>query len=163
MLHSLQIEMNPTPVKAVQEGLERIFKGLLSLKSGPRRILNVTPDAAHAGKRVAPAQTSKNDQYCSVRIDQGMPIKDKPNFVMMKLQPNSKCDIPSVQELSNRVGTHYVIAEVEMDTTQDATAENTEKLWEQFSVKIVEAANEVAKEKESKKEGKGGQGEKGGK
>lgn len=53
-----QIEMNPTPVKAVQEGLDRIFKGLLSLKLGPRRILNVTPDAAHAGKRAAPAQTS---------------------------------------------------------------------------------------------------------
>lgn len=106
----------------------------------------------------------KNDQYCSVRIDQGMPIKDKPNFVMMKLQPNSKCDISSVQELSNRVGTHYVIAEVEMDTTQDPTAENTEKLREAFKAKVAEkAAKEVAKEKESKKEGKGGQGEKGGK
>ncbi|KAL9020908.1 MAG: hypothetical protein Q9185_001871 [Variospora sp. 1 TL-2023] len=69
--------------------------------------------------------------------------------------------ISRVQELSNRVGTHYVIAEVEVDTTQAPTAENTEKLREAFKAKVAEeAAKEVAKEKESKK---GGKGEKGGK
>lgn len=149
--------MTNIPVKAVTEAIDRLFNRLLAMKSGPSRILNVTPDAAHAGKRVAPARSSENDKYCGVRVDQGMPIKDKPNHVMLKLQPNAKCDVSSVQELSNQVGTHYVIAEVEVDTTQEPTAENTEKVRAQLKANMEEtAAKEAAKEAASKKGGKVG-------
>ncbi|KAI4177414.1 MAG: hypothetical protein LQ343_000395 [Gyalolechia ehrenbergii] len=144
----------PIPTKAIAEAVDMMFNKLAAMTSGPKRVLNVNPSATNAGRRVAPAGSSKTDQKTGVRLDQGMPVQGKLGTVAFNLQVNRYAENASLKEFGQKRGTHAVVASVEVDTTQEPSKENLEKLRQAIKDEVHKKAVEEA-EAEKKTEKKG--------
>ncbi|KAL9026820.1 MAG: hypothetical protein Q9196_004576 [Gyalolechia fulgens] len=96
------------------------------MASGPRRVLDVNPTTANA----EPANSSKNDK-------------------------NRDAENASLKQFVQNRGTHAVVASVEVDTTQEPSKGNLEKLFQAVMDDVHNNALEEAEAGEKKTEKKG--------
>lgn len=114
-------------VRAVKEAVRRLFTDIAQSQSAMRRVLN--PAVEGAGSRVYPARNNKNDEKYGIRIDKGEAVHGKPNVVRLKLQLNSNAARKTIRDLASK-DPHKVIANVDVDNTQQLTRENLTKVEE---------------------------------
>lgn len=104
-------------------------------KSAMKRILN--PSTEGAGSRVFPPQNAPVDKKIGVRLDKGETVQGKPGVLRLKLQANKGADDPTLKKLADE-NSHKVWATVDIDTTQDVTEENLEKVFKDLTDNIVD-------------------------
>ena len=114
---------------SVKKALKSLFDDAARSKSAMARLLNPTQEGA--GGRVYPARNAKNDQRYGIRIDKGEPVHDKPNTIRLKLQINSNAESATLRNLA-KGNPHRVISNADVDTEQDVTKENLDKVEEEF-------------------------------
>lgn len=114
---------------AVKTALGELFADASKSKSALQRLLKPSPDGA--GSRVFPSMTAKNDGRYGVRIDKGEPVKGKENTIRLKLQINSNAASRTLRDLA-RKDSHKTIATADVDSMQEASEENLEKLEQDF-------------------------------
>ena len=114
---------------AVKAALAELFADISQSKSGLQRLLKPSPDGA--GSRVFPAKTPKNDGRYGVRVDKGEPVKGKQNTIRMKLQINSNATNKTLRDLAKK-GSHKVVATADIDSIQEVSIENLEKIKQNF-------------------------------
>ncbi|OCK91140.1 uncharacterized protein K441DRAFT_576312 [Cenococcum geophilum 1.58] len=114
---------------AARKAIQTLFDDAAKNKSAMKRLLN--PAMEDAGSRVFPARTAKHDQRYGIRIDKGEPVKDKPNIIRLHLQINSNAKSKTLRDLVKE-DSHKVFSVADVDTTQEVTEENLNKVKEQF-------------------------------
>lgn len=85
----------------------------------------------NAGTRVFPPGTTKNNQHYGIRIGRGEPVQGKPDTLRLKLQINSNAESKTLGELA-RKDSHKVVSMADIDTKQEVTEENLDKIEEEF-------------------------------
>ena len=113
----------------LRKAIQTLFKDVAKSESTMKRLLNPTMEGA--GSRVFPARTAKNDQHYGIRIDKGEPVKDKPNTIRLHLQINSNAESSTLRDMANE-DSHKVVSVADIDTTQEVTEENLEKVVKEF-------------------------------
>ncbi|PYH92498.1 hypothetical protein BO71DRAFT_284332, partial [Aspergillus ellipticus CBS 707.79] len=63
-----------------------------------------------------------------IRIDRGSAVKDQPSIVNINLQVNSNAAKKSLQQLDRKHSSHKKYLTVQVDSGQEATQENLDKL-----------------------------------
>ncbi|KGO76260.1 hypothetical protein PITC_036860 [Penicillium italicum] len=114
---------------AIKKALRSLFDDAARTKSAMSRLLN--PSAEGPGGRVYPARSQKNDQLYGIRIDRGELVRGKPGFLRLKLQINSNAASKTLRDIAAK-DSHQVVSEVDVDTNQDVTKENLEKIQQDF-------------------------------
>ena len=114
---------------AVKAALAELFADVSKSKSGLQRLLKPSPDGA--GSRVVPAKTTKNDARYGIRVDKGEPVKGKQNTIRLELQINSNATNKTLRDLAKK-DSHKVIATADVDSTQELSTENLEKVKQDF-------------------------------
>jgi len=112
-----------------RKAIQTLFDDAAKNKSAMKRLLN--PTMEDAGSRVFPARTAKHDQRYGIRIDKGEPVKGKPDTIRLHLQINSNAKSKTLRDLVKE-DSHKVISVADIDTTQEVTGENLNKVKEQF-------------------------------
>ncbi|PGH34066.1 hypothetical protein GX50_03122 [[Emmonsia] crescens] len=112
-------------VRAVVDAVKRLFADISRSQSAMRRVLN--PSMEGAGSRVYPPQVPKKDADYGIRVDRGEKVHDKPNVLRLKLQLNSNATNKTIRELAKQ-DPHRVFATVDVDVTQEPTADNLKKI-----------------------------------
>lgn len=114
---------------AVKTALAELFADVSKSKSGLQRLLKPSVDGA--GSRVFPSKTAKNDGRYGVRIDKGEPVNGKQDTIRLKLQINSNATNKTLRDLAKK-DSHKVIATADVDSSQEASQENLEKVKQDF-------------------------------
>jgi len=113
---------------AVKAAIAELFAGVSNSKSG-LHLLRPSPDGA--GSQVFPAKTTKNDGRYGVRIDKGQPVNGEQKTIRLKLQINSNATNKTLKDIAKK-DSHKVIATVDVDSTQELSTENLEKVKQNF-------------------------------
>jgi hypothetical protein len=90
---------------------------------------------------VYPARNQKNDAKYGIRIDKGEAVHGQPHVGRLKLQASSNADSKTIKDLAKK-DPHAVLATVDVDTTQEATEDNLEKLKDDMLSSLI--SREVA-------------------
>lgn len=114
---------------AVKKALGELFTDISKSKSSLERLLK--PSADGAGSRVLPPRNAKNDSRYGLRIDKGEPVQGKENTIRLKLQINSNATNKTLRDLAKK-DSHKVVATADVDSTQEASQENLEKVKQDF-------------------------------
>lgn len=114
---------------SVKKAVKGLFKEIGRTQSNLKRVLNMSEGGA--GQRVFPPKTKKNDGNFCVRLDKGEAVKGKPGFIRLKLQANSNANDKTIREMAQK-DSHHVLASVDVDTKQEATEENANKIRDEL-------------------------------
>ncbi|GIK00799.1 hypothetical protein Aspvir_004828 [Aspergillus viridinutans] len=120
----------------IKRALRSLFAEAKKSETAMKKILNPPQDDSFAGSRIYPARHKKKDEDFGIRIDRGPSVKDKPNMVNINLQINSNAGKKSLQQLVKKHGSHKKFVTVQVDSQQEVTAENMDKLQEKIESEI---------------------------
>ena len=121
---------------AIKKAVSGLFSEAKKTTSAIKRILNPPTDGSFAGRRIYPARDVKKDARHGVRFDRGESVNGKPHLVAINLQINSNAQARSLQNLVRKHGSHKKYVTIQVDTTQEATEENLDKLQKDVESKI---------------------------
>lgn len=110
---------------AIRKAIDKLFTEALKSEGAISHLTQPTADGA--GGRVYPAQNQKNDAKFGIRIDKGEAVHGQPNVIRLKLQANSNAESKTIKDLAEK-DPHAVLANVDVDTTQEANNDNLPKL-----------------------------------
>lgn len=123
---------------SLKRAVRELFVEAKKTTSALKKILNPPNDDSFSGNRIFPAKDNKKEEKFGIRIDRGQSVKGQPNLVTINLQVNSNANKKSLQDLVKKYGSHKKYVTMEVDTTQQVTTENLDKLQESIESKIDE-------------------------
>lgn len=118
------------------KNLREMVDAAMKTKSGPTRLLNF--DSSGAGRRIYPADTSKNNSKWEIRLDAGEPWQENPDYVAVNLQINREAKTKGLKDLVKKNGTHHTYATAWVNVKEPATKEAADKLVDDLEASLKE-------------------------